>query len=188
MADIARRSGIEVDVATLETWDPTDRTFDSVVAGQAWHWIDPVAGATKAAQVLRPSGLLAAFWHVFQPPTPVAKALAEAYQRAVPDSPFNLNGQSTRQPADLYQAMLDKAKDGIREAGGFGEPEQWRYDWEWTYTRDAWLDVLPTQGHMTQLPQDKLAEILTSVGTAIDAMGGNFTMPYTTVAAVAVRT
>ena len=30
-----------------------DRTFDLLVAGQAWHWIDPVAGAQKAAAVLR---------------------------------------------------------------------------------------------------------------------------------------
>lgn len=196
MADIARRSGIDVNVATFETWhpkdpanpkDPTDRTFDAVVAGQAWHWIDPVAGAAKAAQVLRPHGVLALFWHVFEPPATVAKPFAEAYQRVVPDSPFNVNNLTARKPIELYQAMLDKAADGIREAGGFGELDQWRFDWEWTYTRDAWLDVLPTQGPLTRLPPDKLAEILVPVGAAIDAMGGSFTMSYTTVAAVAVR-
>ncbi|MCW2935319.1 MAG: hypothetical protein JWM19_6281 [Actinomycetia bacterium] len=30
------------------------------VAAQAWHWVDPVAGAAKAAVVLRPGGRLAA--------------------------------------------------------------------------------------------------------------------------------
>lgn len=34
---------------------------------------------------------------------------------------------------------------------------------------------------------DKLAQLLEGVGAAIDAMGGSFTMPYTTVAVTAVR-
>jgi hypothetical protein len=47
---------------------------------------------------------------------------------------------------------------------------------------------MPTQGILTQLPPDKLAEVLDGVGAAIDTMGGSFTMPYTTVAVTAART
>ena len=66
MAEFARRTGVEVEVATFEAWDPAGRKFDAVIAGTAWHWVDPVAGAAKAAQVLRPGGRLAPFHHVFQ--------------------------------------------------------------------------------------------------------------------------
>src|SRR5580698_1133002 len=52
MADFARRSGVGVEVATFEGWDAAGREFDAVVAGTAWHWVDPVAGAAKAARVL----------------------------------------------------------------------------------------------------------------------------------------
>src|SRR5215471_10780489 len=45
MADLARRHGLEVEVATFETWDSAGRDFDAVIAGQCWHWVDPVAGA-----------------------------------------------------------------------------------------------------------------------------------------------
>lgn len=45
---------------------------DAVVAGQAWHWIDPVAGTAKAARVLRPGGMLALFRNVFGFPPDVA--------------------------------------------------------------------------------------------------------------------
>jgi SAM-dependent methyltransferase len=72
MAQFARRSGLEVEVAGFEAWDPAGRTFDAVIAGQAWHWVDPVAGAAKAAQVLRPGGRLAVFWNMDQPPPEVA--------------------------------------------------------------------------------------------------------------------
>jgi SAM-dependent methyltransferase len=187
MADVARRLGVEVDVATFETWAPAGREFDAVVAGQAWHWIDPVAGAAKAAQVLRPDGRLAAFWNVFQLPPDVAEAFAAVYRRVMPDSPFNLQAM-TKQALDGYQVLFTKAADGIREMGGFSDPEQWRFDWEWSYTRGAWLDQMPTHGALTQLPSDKLAEVLEGVGAAIDAMGGSFTMRYTTVAVTAART
>jgi len=182
MAEFARRSGIEVEEATFEAWDPADRTFDAVVAGQTWHWVDPVAGAAKAARVLRPGGTLALFWHVFQPPPEVAEAFAVAYKRVAPDSPMN-----AKQGADPYEAILTKAADGMREAGGFGPPERWRFDWTRSYTRGEWLNLLPTTGGLTMLPADKVAEVLESVGDAIDAMGGSFTKSYTTVAVTAAR-
>jgi SAM-dependent methyltransferase len=170
-------------VATFEDWDPAGRDFDAVIAGTAWHWVDPVAGAAKAARVLRPGGRLAPFHHVFEPPPEVSEAIAEVYRRVVPDSPFDLGGQK---PAlELYQPLFAKIADGIREAGSFGQPEQWRFDWECTYTREQWLDQLPTLGALTRLPPDKLAQLMDGVGAAIDAMGGSFTMRYATVAVTA---
>ncbi|MGW0807763.1 class I SAM-dependent methyltransferase [Nonomuraea sp. NPDC002799] len=186
MAGFARRSGVEVEVATFEAWDPAGRTFDAVVSGTAWHWVDPVAGAAKAAQVLRPGGRLAVFWHVFQLPLDVGAAFAAVYRQVVPDSPVDL--QPAKNAVDGYQVLFTKAADGIRAATGFGDPEQWRFDWERSYTRDAWLDLLPTQGLLTQLPPGKLARVLEDTGAAIDAMGGGFTMSYATVAVTAART
>ena len=188
MADVARRSGVQVEVAKFEAWEPAGRHFDAVVAGTAWHWVDPVAGAAKAAQVLRPGGRLAPFHHVFQSPPELAAVLARAYQKVAPDSPFNLSSQQIRSSVDLYAPLFAKIADGMREAGGFSEPEQWTFDWERSYTREEWLDQLPTLGSLTQLPAEKLAEVLEAVGTAIDAAGGSFTMPYSTVAVTATRT
>lgn len=191
MAEFARRTGVEVEVATFEAWDPAGRVYDAVVAGQAWHWVDPVAGAGKAAQVLRPGGRLAVFGHAFDAPPEVTDAFTTVYRRVAPDSPLNREREGGAQPArtalEIYQTMFANAADGIRQASGFGEPEQWRFDWEQSYTRDEWLDHLPTTGALTQLPPDKLAEVLDHVGAAIDKIGGGFTMPYTTLAATAAR-
>jgi SAM-dependent methyltransferase len=186
MADFARRTGIEVEVATFEAWDSAGRTFDAVVAGQSWHWVDPVAGAAKAARVLRPGGRLAAFWHVFEPPQDVAEAVGAVYRRVVPDSPFS--SQTRPQQADRNATLFtSKAADGMRQAGGFGDPEQYRYDWERTYTRDEWLDHLASSGAVTQLPPDKLAEVLEGVGAALETMGGRFTVSMITAAIIAAR-
>jgi SAM-dependent methyltransferase len=188
MADFARRTGVEVEVAKFEDWDAAGREFDAVIAGTAWHWVDPVAGAAKAARVLRPGGRLAAFHHVFSLPPAVAEAFAAVYQRVAPDSPFSRNRQPARPALDAVQAVFAKQAEGIREAGGFSDPEQWRYDWEQSYTRDELLDLMPTQGGLTWLPPDKVAKVLASTGAAIDAMGGSATVSYTTVAVTAART
>jgi SAM-dependent methyltransferase len=188
MAEFARRSGVEVEVATFEAWEPAGRQFDAVVAGTAWHWVDPVAGAAKAAEVLRPGGRIAPFHHVFQTPPELAGALARAYRRVAPDSPFNRIGQSSGSALDLYRPLFAKIAEGIRQAGEFSEPEEWQFDWERAYSRDEWLDQLPTLGGLTRLAPDEVAQVLAEVGAAIDAIGGNFTMEYATVVVTAART
>jgi SAM-dependent methyltransferase len=191
MAEFARRTGVEVEVARFESWDPGGRTFDLVVAGQAWHWVDPAAGAAKAAEVLRPRGRLALFWHVFDAPPEVADSFTEVYWRVAPDIPLigwpMLKDEPTRTAQDLYLSILDQAADGIREIGRFGEPQQWRFDWQQSYTRDQWLDHLLTTSRLTSLSADERVEVLDCVGATIDKIGGSFTMPYTTLAATAVK-
>ncbi|MFC5721033.1 class I SAM-dependent methyltransferase [Streptomyces gamaensis] len=185
MADLAQARGLRVELATFEAWEPAGRTFDALVAAQSWHWVDPVAGAVKAAQVLRPNGRLAIFGHVFEPPAEVAEPFAAAYRQVAPDSPFS--NQPARRPLEMYKAGYAKIADKIRETGQFNDPEQWRFDWEQSCTRDQWLDLLPTTGGLTRLRPDQLTRILGAVGHAIDALGGRFTMHYTTLATTAVR-
>jgi hypothetical protein len=89
---------------------------------------------------------------------------------------------------DGYSVFFTKAADGIRQAGSFGEPEQWRFDWERPYGRDEWLEQVPTFGGHSLLPAAKQAELLAGVGAAIDSVGGSFTMRFTTMAVTAART
>ena len=185
MAEVARRSGLEVEVAAFEAWDPAGRAFDAVISGQTWHWVDPVAGAAKAAQALRPGGRLAVFWNAGQPTPDMTEAFAAVYRRVLPDLPFN---PWARSGSDPYSVLRTRAADGIREVGAFGDPEQWRFDWERSYTRDEWLDQVPTFGGHTQLPPAQLEELLAGVGAAIDATGDSLAMRYTTVVVTAART
>ena len=87
MAGLARQRGLDVEVAKFEDWDPAGRAFDAVVCGQAWHWIDPVAGAAKAAQALRPGGLFAVFWNAMEPPPDIAEAFAAVFRRVMTEFP-----------------------------------------------------------------------------------------------------
>jgi len=187
MAAFARGRGLQVEVARFEEWDPAGRTFDAVVAGTVWHWVDPVTGADRAARVLRPGGRLALFWNAFQPAPEVAEAFTGAYARALPDLPFVMDWRRTTGP-DAYAGVCATAADGIRQASAFGEPEEWRFGWDRVYTREEWLDQVPTFGGHGQLPADQLDTLLSAVGDAVDALGGRFSMHYTAVVVTAVRT
>jgi SAM-dependent methyltransferase len=183
MAEFARGCGIDVEVAKFEEWESAGRTFDTVVSGQSWHWVDPLAGAAKARTVLRPGGRLAAFWNVFSPPAALSEEMAAVYRRVLPDSPFSVN--RVMPGLEAYSAIFDRTADGIRSTAGFGEPEQWQFDWERRYTRDEWLEQVPTFGGHSQFPPDVLDELLAGVGAAIDALGGSFVMGYAAVAVTA---
>ncbi|MFJ9626389.1 class I SAM-dependent methyltransferase [Streptomyces sp. NPDC101175] len=185
MAEVARDRGLPVEVATFEAWEPGGRMFDMVTAAQSWHWVDPLAGAVKAARVLRPNGRLAIFGHVYEPPAEVAEPFAAAYRRVAPDAPFN-EGQA-RRPLAMYRAGYVRVAERIAETGRFDAPEHARFDWERSYTRDEWLELLPTTGGLTRLAPAQLAEIQSEVGRAIDGLGGRFTLDCTTLAVIAAR-
>ncbi|MTE15133.1 class I SAM-dependent methyltransferase [Nocardia aurantiaca] len=185
MADFARATGIEVEPGTFEDWDPAGRTFDAVIAGTAWHWVDPGRGAVRAAQVLRPRGRIAVFWHVAQFSPAATAAFAEVYRGILLDSP--LTGVADRPALEGYQPILAMAANGIRQSGAFTEPEQWRFDWQHIYTRADWLDQIPTHGSLTQLPPETLAAVLDGIGAAIDDLGGTLAVSYATVVVTASR-
>jgi len=184
MAAFARRDGFEVEVAKFEDWHTAGRTFDLVISGMTWHWVEPAAGAAKVAKVLRPNGRLATFWNVGQPPPELAQAFSAVYERILPDTPF------ASAPSDAlaaYERILTQAADEIRAVGAFGEPQRWQVDWEQPYDTDQWLDQVPTFGGHSRFPPATLRRLLDGIGAAIDGAGGRFTMRYAAVVLTARR-
>ncbi|MGH2874149.1 MAG: class I SAM-dependent methyltransferase [Solirubrobacteraceae bacterium] len=179
MAEFARTHGLDVEVAKFEDWDPAGRTFDTIIAGMTWHWIDPVVGAAKAAALLRPQGRLALFWNVQQPPSELAEAFSDVYRRVLPGTPF---ANAPRDPVAAYSRFLDTAAAAIEATGKFNEPERWRLDWDRAYGKHEWLEQVPTFGGHSEFPPATLEQLLFGIGAAIDRAGGSFTMRYATLA------
>jgi SAM-dependent methyltransferase len=187
MAALARDAGTDAEVSAFEEWDSRGRMFDAVTAAQSWHWVDPDAGAAKAAAVLRPGGLLAVFWNAMEPPAALKEAFGVVYRQVLPGHPM-AGAFWSRPLVDAYAAGGARAAEGMRAAGSFGEPQEWRGGWERPYSRQEWLDMVPTLGGHSQFPPQVLAALLDGIGEAVDAAGGGFLMGYTTLAVCATRT
>lgn len=185
MAALARKKGFLVESGRFEDWDPAGRTFDGVIAGQTWHWIDPVAGAAKAVNALHPGGRLALFWNALVPSPEVAAEFAKVFESLDTGLPFN--PWATAPEADPYGSIIDQVADALRATGSFGTMERLSFGWQSTVGRDAWLEQASTSGGINRLPKDKLDALLGGMGEAIDATGGTLVIDYTTVAAIAER-
>jgi SAM-dependent methyltransferase len=172
MAQIARARGIDVEVAQFERWDAGDRRFDLAVCGQAWHWIDPIAGAQRAAAVLEPKGRLAVFWNFGAPPPELAELFGAIYDRLAPgveSYSVLLGGQDAR---------ADTAVAGIAASGSFAAAEVSAFAWSRTHDTAGWLELLQTHSDHQALAPAQRERLLAAVGDAVDSIGGTFEMPY----------
>lgn len=182
MAEFARRRNFTVDVARFEDWESGGRRFDAVISGQTWHWIDPRAGAAKAASLLRPSGRLALFWNVADPAPDIASAFAEVYRGVDTGLPFT----PWAEPALAgHDAITAAAIDGIDSTSAFEKPCRLSIDWHTEITREEWNEHVPTMGGHNRIAGDQLSQLLDGLGQVIDDHGGSFTMRYSTVVTLA---
>jgi SAM-dependent methyltransferase len=172
MAAVARRFLSVVEVGSFETWDGRGRVFDLAVAGQAWHWVDPVAGARRLAAVVRPGGRVGLFWNLGRHEDGIRTSIEAAYERIAPPGVSNSVAHVNAGGKQYIEPI---------EATGAFEPVEIRsYRWKWRYSRDEWLDQLPTHSDHRLLTDDDRARLLDAVAAAIDDFGGSFVMEYVT--------
>ena len=182
MAELARGKGLEVEVARFEDWHPRGRRFDLVTSAQAWHWIDPRAGAVRAAEALRAGGLLGVFWNYGDPPPHVWDLLSPIYARLGPE---------VENYSVLFgnrDARVQDTLDSLAASGAYGPAETARFAWSRRYNTAGWLAQLTTHSDHRALPGARRRRLLDAIGDALDAIGGSFEMRYDTVLVSAHRT
>jgi len=177
MAEVARRSGLEVEVGAFESWDPAGRTFDLAVSGQAWHWIDPALGVPKLAALLRPGAQLALFWNAVRLDPSTRELLREVYARVAPE-------------ASALGRQLDDTQDppyarDLRASGLFASVELRKYPWTRTYPAEEYVRMVSTYSDHLILPAVRRAELANEVTAALEAAGGSVVANYVTLAIVA---
>lgn len=176
MADIARAKGLEVEVSRFEEWSPLGRSFDLVISAQAWHWIDPVRGARRAAEALRAEGRLGLFWSFGEEPAHIHDLTAPIYARLAP----GLRRHSHALPAEQrQQERLRTAWAGISESRAFERPQSTSFWWTARYRGGTWLERLSTLSDHQMLPPAQRERLLAAL---TDALGpaGDFEVKYRT--------
>lgn len=182
MAGVARRNlaafpAVEVVTAAFESWPLPAEPFDAVVCATAFHWIDPAVRTVKAADALRPGGVLAviATQHVAGGTEDFFAEVQGCYERFDPATPPGL-----RPPAAADVDTSDHTAE-IARSGRFRPVVRRRHEWELAYTTAQYLDLLRTYSGHRSLPPASRDGLLACVAGLIDTRyGGRVTKRYLT--------
>ncbi|MEV4621879.1 class I SAM-dependent methyltransferase [Asanoa sp. NPDC049573] len=188
MAVIARRNlaqfpNVSVVAAAFEDWQPSDGTFDAVLAATAFHWLDPDMRMIKAADLLRPGGALGIVsTHNIAGGTNAFFADAQrCYERFDPTTPPGMRLTSDDETAEEAAEFERSAR--------FGPVEFRRYEWQQTYTTREYLNLLMTySGHRAMAPQARTGLFACISHLIDDVYNGEITKQYRTRLAIAHKT
>ncbi len=174
MVSFARSSGLAVEQARFEEWDPRGRRFDLVISAQAWHWIEPEHGGLRAAEALAPDGEIALFWNFASPAPALAAELDAVYARLAPS-------------CDGYAILLgardertDIAAEGLDLSGRFLEPRAESFSWTREYSIEQWLEQLRTHSDHAAMDTASRERLLAALAEVIAASGGTLEVGYET--------
>jgi SAM-dependent methyltransferase len=164
----------EVVVSAFELWPLPRERFDVVMAATTYHWLDPAVRVVKVADALRPGGVLAVVetHHVAGGDDSFFVDAQECYERWDPATTPGL-----RQPA-----VADVARVADTDHSGLFEPALFRrYEWDQTYSRAGYLDLLMTYSNHRALPGPARDGLLDCIADLIDdRYGGEVTKYYLT--------
>lgn len=165
----------------FETWDFNNATYDLIISGSAFHWIDPVVGYPKVASLLKEKGYFAFFWNMhYSPETLLYQDIQSVYQRVAPE-------MSRNRPTGSCEERTTKRHQQIDESKCYKPVHVLEYPWEQEYSADDYVKLLDTfSDHRIMDPTTK--EILfRDIIEVIEDHGGFITRPYRTTCYIACR-
>lgn len=162
MAAVARSHDLAVEVAAFEAWTDRGRRFDLITCAQAWHWIDPRAGAAKAAELLGTGGTLVLFWNFDEPDDATRTVVDEVYARLAPELSSSLAPGTNRPDQRSYVSDL-------HASGLFPQVTARTYDWQRVEAAGEWINRVATHSDHLLLGTQRLAGVRAALVAAFDA-------------------
>jgi SAM-dependent methyltransferase len=172
--------GVEVIEQRFEDYVAEAESFDLVASAQAFHWIEPAWGFSRAAELLKPGGHLALLWHLdVSEHTAFYAATQPAYDRCFPP-------QAVRKP-DSLQYLTEVCARELAHSPAFEPLTEIRHRWSQTYAQPAWLKILQTHSPVLGLESAARAAFLEEIGHVIQLQGGTVEREYETLLLMAQR-
>jgi SAM-dependent methyltransferase len=149
-----------------------DASVDAVLAGNALHWFDLDAAAPELASVLRPGGVLAGLWNVFDDRVGWVAELER------------VSGGAAIGPRDTFRNWRAETAKTLGSIPLFGPAEQAEFPHGQLRTADSLVATLATKAGMLVLPEPDKAATLERIRAYLAARPetarGEFTLPMLT--------
>ncbi len=163
--------GVEIRNTAFEDWVLEKEAFDLVISADAFHWISPEIGYSKAAGALKNSGSAAFFWNVpVDPKTDWSRAIEVVYRERAPQF---------ENPDKLFtlEWLTGIIKGNFEMSGCFGEVTAKRYQWFETYTSEQYLKLLRTFSGHRDLDESIREKLFVGIHEVIERFGGRVMKP-----------
>lgn len=146
--DAAQHLTVRYIQATAENSELPARSFDTITAGQCWHWFDRARVALEAKRLLMPGGtLIIAHFDWLPLPGNVVAATEMLIEQHNPN--WKLGGTTGLHPAWLMDVAV----------AGFEDIETFSFDEAVSYTHEAWRGrIRASAGVAASLPPDSVAK------------------------------
>lgn len=155
----------------FEAWPLQEQAFDLVVSAQAFHWIDPEYGCSKAAAALKRGGAIALVWNLdVTEHTAFYQATRSIYAEYLPAS-----------SAGDLEEMVDRYRVELGQSAAFTGLREIRHAWEHTYSGADYIKLLHTYSNHRTLPEPDKTRFFQAIAAVIDQTGGAVLRKYETV-------
>lgn len=163
--------GVPTFVGSAERLPLPDASVDAVVLGQAWHWVDPVAGSTEIGRAVRSGGVLGLIWNIRDDRVEWVRRLTEV-----------MHGSHA-------EIMLAEGDPVV--TAPFGPLDQERWEWVRPVTRDVLHRMAASRSYIITAPDEEKTRIRRELDALFDELDlhGDATidLPYVTRVYRAVR-
>ncbi|AZS47786.1 MULTISPECIES: class I SAM-dependent methyltransferase [Microbacterium] len=163
--------GVPTFVGSAERLPLPDASVDAVVLGQAWHWVDPVAGSTEIGRAVRSGGVLGLIWNIRDDRVEWVRRLTEV-----------MHGSHA-------EIMLAEGDPVV--TAPFGPLDQERWERVRPVTRDVLHRMAASRSYIITAPDEEKTRIRRELDALFDELDlhGDATidLPYVTRAYRAVR-
>jgi SAM-dependent methyltransferase len=182
MAELGRRNlsgfeGVTFTNTEFERYPVAAEPYGLVYSAQAWHWIDRARRYELARAMLRPGGVLAAFWNRADwDETPLRDPFDAAYRRHAPELALD----SPMRPPSTSVSGWSAWEAEIEVSAGLAHAEIRTYHWQTEYTSREYTELLSTHSDHALLAPERRAALLAEIEREIEARGGHFALAYVT--------
>jgi ubiquinone/menaquinone biosynthesis C-methylase UbiE len=162
MIEVARErvteGGVAFTAVSFEELDAADASFDLVISGAAFHWIDPEVRFREAARLLRPGGWLAVAGYDERYDEPLGSALDAMWRARSAD-----DGAWATRPADAA---------AIGDSGLFEAPVHRAFTQRLTRSAEDVIGAENTRATSLSWPDDVRREFTAGLRRQLDGQAG----------------
>lgn len=168
---------VRVVPCAFEAWQDTAGSYDLFLSAQAFHWIEPQYGMTRAAELLKTGGTSALVWTL-------DRSQGSAFWQATQSIYDTYNPvTSSARPQTSHETY----RHALHTSRQFVSVHEIRQTWTKRYSGEEYLKLLWTFSDHRALPEPNRSQFFEEIGRVIARMGGEVSRAYETLALLAKK-